>query len=750
MLRRLIKGPGSIATIASVIILSSFMTSCGGSGTAAKDMVLLEFLLVDRAQVPVAPTGTENLPRNAQILMVFSELVNPFSVSNQTIQIRFGSNFQSVPEGSFSVTGNTVRFDPTVTSQGQPNPFGFEPVTQYIVDIPNFEEQQDVLQNLDFDPNLSTFFSIFTTSAGFLRELIPPQIVGVGFIPDPDALTGNIPANGLFYLDFNEAMDPATFIAGPSASTVIANGGAIPTTTTVDIRYTNAPINAGGGLVVVDPGPPMLEIGEPVAGTFSFDASATRYFFRPTFSFGNQKFIFTAQVFQGLKDLSGNLLVNPGSFGPFTCDGTGIDNGKVISEDFLTTGAQDPTTSDADWGATEEGILKGVDITSRDVYIFSYNYADDFGTNADSGRGQYAAIVDPLTGADLNNLVSGVSPATSLGRRAMWSYGDLEIGASGSVTAAQWGPDSNATFAAQYDNVILRMGFQKNDSISLGTSFSGNYEGSPAVVYNGDYSVTQNANVGNTPGHPITNHVGGYPTNPGCNPTNGVGVIFPWNAPLFDASGFFPWPELTTFFEWDQGSPGVENDSVFLFDASVTEGDSFQQIRSWFGSTFPCSGVLLGGIPNRRLYATYEEASANPETNFGAGILNPEPTVMDMCFTITKRVSIGQSFFYTDPGNPNQTPGGSTFGALTDYRPAEVLPAIQAGGAQVVLEFQGATLVEADRRTINQAAPFTGWTQDIDDLDGLANIRWRCSLISNLISLEVARVAQIRIPMTQD
>ena len=45
---------------------------------------------------------------------------------------------------------------------------------------------------------------------------------------------------------------------------------------------------------------------------------------------------------------------------------------------------------------------------------------------------------------------------------------------------------------------------------------------------------------------------------------------------------------------------------------------------------------------------------------------------------------------------------------------------------------------------------FTDWTQDIDDCDGMANIRYRCSLISNLVSLDVARVTQVRIPMVRD
>jgi hypothetical protein len=243
--------------------------------------------------------------------------------------------------------------------------------------------------------------------------------------------------------------------------------------------------------------------------------------------------------------------------------------------------------------------------------------------------------------------------------------------------------------------------------------------------------------------------VAGYGTNPGCNPNNGVGVQYPWNAPLYSATGFYAWPALTSFFEWDEGNGAIDGDSVFLFDASVDEGDNFQQIRAWFGSTFPCSGVLLPGIPNRRLYATYEEESANPVTNLGAGILNPEPTVMDMCFTITKRVSTAQTLFYYEAGNPIQAAHGNTYGDTSDYFPAELTPQTQPNGASVIIEYQGADLVEDDRRTINAAGLFTDWTRNIDDCDGMQKIRFRILLISNLVSGQIASVDQVRIPIIE-
>ena len=116
--------------------------------------------------------------------------------------------------------------------------------------------------------------------------------------------------------------------------------------------------------------------------------------------------------------------------------------GLVISETFDDSQDRDIVHSDADWGATEEGFLRGQDITSRDVLIMGWEFANSNGTN--SGTGQYAPIDSPLQGADRNNFQPPPNPATAVGRRVMWSFPDTEIGPSGSVTAIGWGPDSNA------------------------------------------------------------------------------------------------------------------------------------------------------------------------------------------------------------------------------------------------------------------------------------------------------------------
>jgi len=159
--------------------------------------------------------------------------------------------------------------------------------------------------------------------------------------------------------------------------------------------------------------------------------------------------------------------------------------------------------------------------------------------------------------------------------------------------------------------------------------------------------------------------------------------------------------------------------------------------------------VLIPGFPYRRLYSTFEGESPNPPSNWGGGVLNPEPSVSDMTFTITKRVSMAQCLFFTDGQQPSDPrPGPITFGVNSDYLPVELTPYVQSGGTEVRVEFQGAHGCEADRRAINVAlGPPTEWTENIDDCDGFECIRWRIFLISNLISNTRARLLRVDVPL---
>jgi hypothetical protein len=279
------------------------------------------------------------------------------------------------------------------------------------------------------------------------------------------------------------------------------------------------------------------------------------------------------------------------------------------------------------------------------------------------------------------------------------------------------------------------MGYQAAGAGSLGPVLSASYREPPTVVYDGPYSVAAVADVGNPAGQPTTPHVGGYPQGLGCN--GAPGAPGGHNAALFVYTGWYPWPCLTTPFPWDAGDPQVANDSRLIFDASVQAGDFTQRLRAWFAVTYPCSGILVPGYPDKRVYGTYEGDGANPPENFAAGILNPEPSTVDMSFTITSQVSTAQSLFLA-----------GAYGDDTDYDPPTVVPATQAGGAVVALRFQGADAVEADRRTIDLSAPATGWVSDINACDGMQYVRWRVLLTPDPVSLDPAQVDSITTRMT--
>jgi hypothetical protein len=724
---------GSRIVAAAVLLGALSASGCGSGGGSgsAKNMSLTGFFFTDRALVPQFPTGAKELPRNAEVVFQFSELVDPASVDTQSIAIRYGDRFQSVPTGSFLVDGARVIFDPTVTQQGTPNPFGFPAGAQFNVLLPGQADTpvgDAIVRNLDDDPLVTSFFTNFTTGDGYLQELVPPQVLDIEFIPTPDPLTKQIPGNGLMAIRFSEPMDPASFVLG-------ATFPALEPGETVDVRYVDQSPNPN----VNTDGTPAAPTGagvygqelQPIPGTFESDPSATIWYFRPTFSFGDKKYVFSVALSQFLRDLAGNLLVNPRSFGPYTCDGQGRPIGRSLVESFDNVVNRDGGVTSADWGQTVAGRLQGAAITTRRAYIACWQLSDQYG-------GAYNPIVDPLMGATLNQQpgIGTVTPPTNQGRRVMWAFEDREMGASGTITAASWGPDSNATYAAYYPDVILRIGFQRSHSMNLATTFSGNYEGSPLIIYKGPYSVQQAANVGDE-----------YP-----KPTNNSGIGA--NQPLYDFTGFVNWPALTSYFDWDAGDASVIGDSVLVFDASVQEGDAFQQLRGWFGVA---AGFLIPGFPLRRMYATYEEDVPNPQGN-GATIANPEPSLTDTAFTITKRVSIAQTLFYT-PDNPGVDgisyagPQSSlrTFATKSDYLPAVITPSVQSGGATILMQYQGATALDPTgvRNRINQAFPFTPFTTDVDDCDTYPYVRWRMTLTSNLNFNAVAKVDKVILPIVR-
>ncbi len=170
-------------------------------------------------------------------------------------------------------------------------------------------------------------------------------------------------------------------------------------------------------------------------------------------------------------------------------------------------------------------------------------------------------------------------------------------------------------------------------------------------------------------------------------------------------------------------------------------------------------------LPDRRVsrsavcYGIYEGNDTNPPENFFGGVLNPEPSISDTALTLTQRVSMAQTRFYTplpgDPGGPY--PGGvdqsvqTTFGSKSDYYPAVIIPDVQSGGAVYLIEYQACKAIQTNssRQIINAAFPSTAWTTNINDCDTYPYLRWRITLTANLISNTVPKITSVTIPIRQ-
>lgn len=733
-----LRRPGrALAGAAPALLLAlcvATSASCGGGGGggevetgSAGTMVLVDFLFVDRSLSPTAPTGSLDLPRNAQIRFSFSQPVEPASVTIQTLRLRTGPQQQDVVPGRFTLSGSVIYFDPTLTQDGQPLPYGLEPAAQYVVDVPAFDPlgARPAVESTDGRPNATPYHTTFVTGDRWLHESVLPRFLGVVFDAPADPATGRVAAGSRVGLNFSEVMDPRLFRLGPPALP-------LPEGVTVDVRYDAAdPENVAGGVA-----------GQGLAGVLAPDPGGQVIWFEPTFTLGNRPYSFTVQLLAGLTDLAGNPLWDLRTHGPYTGDGSGTAPGRLLAETFQSTFDCDTVDTDADWGGLTPGRLVGTPITSREVRLYGYAHA---GLGGDSGQGQYAPLVAPLVGRELNNVLPAnqIVPPTNVGRRVLLALSEAEMGPRGTVVACAWGPDSNATFASLHHQLVLRMGLQADGTLNLGPSFHDNYAaGTAATVYRGPLSIAQRANVGNVPGEPRLPHIGGY----------WDGLCWPdvqsrgtWNQPLFDFTGFQPFPALTTYFEWDPGPAGAPNDRVFLFDVSADEGDSWQQMRGWAATTAPCSGFLQPGFASRRLFGVFEGERAEPAGLFVAP--NPEPSLYDVAFTLTRRVSVAQSRFYGPDDAVVRAAGGTTYGSDSDYLPMQLTPALPLGGARVSVWYQGAGQVGADRRTIDAAAPSTPWTANVDACDGLPWIRWRLTLESNLISNAVPWVQRVLLPL---
>lgn len=273
------------------------------------------------------------------------------------------------------------------------------------------------------------------------------------------------------------------------------------------------------------------------------------------------------------------------------------------------------------------------------------------------------------------------------GIRLQNSYTPADLGSEGAITELAWGPDSNAIFAATYPNVEIRLGHGPDSAGVLDLEFEKNFkDGLPLPQYTGPYSLPQRANI---------------------------------NPPDLE-NGYWPYPKLTTPFDYD-------GKSALVFELRCSPGGTCQTHRTWF------NGAVAGAV---RRFAVAKNRSAEKD-DFTQGGGNSPEVVYDMRFTKRRRITRAQSRWYE--ARTDQP----------DYAEPIITPPVQSGGAEIILEFQGA---HGMPNPINGAFQVpdpdtaTPWSTNAQTLDGKRFIRFRVVLKANLASDTVPRLTSLILP----
>lgn len=225
--------------------------SCTGDGAKA--------LCLTNCSLGCSSTGClrSDIAQNENVILQFSDVVDPATVNSSTIQFRTASG--GLPVGEFFVNGNQVEFVPTLLVSGAQTFFGFTAGETYTMTLPGGIDAPVSVRSTSGRPFKETLTCTLIANRG-IADLngIPPSATLVS--PTPSQL-GGAPLDTIIQLEFNEMVDATPFLAA-------GGGGSGPVT--FAIRRTRE-ATAGGrecdssSLPVVLPGTPRLDF-DPARG----------------------------------------------------------------------------------------------------------------------------------------------------------------------------------------------------------------------------------------------------------------------------------------------------------------------------------------------------------------------------------------------------------------------------------------------------------------------------------------------------
>lgn len=345
----------------SALGLALLLAGCSGSSGGSGGAFYVESCTLGCANgVGGSQVGCEivNVGRNVEISVLFSQPIDPTSLSNTTIRI-INATTSQVPPFAYSIDPNNPRrliARPALTFDTLGNPvFALGPDETYEVTIPGISQGDEgpYVRSIGGRSNLSRLKCTIRTTEG-LNDFVPgpPSVTAV-----VDTLTANnVPAHGAtgvkvsssVRMTFNDIMNPAT-LANPSTGQA----------TFITIR-----IDTDGNIATTAD---QVPIGGTFVWNVDFNLLRTTLVFTPTAGFpskgsnpGAPRRV-VVNIPASVTDLVGNPLANPGLrvfepeeivFDPLTLPQAG-------GETFQTNAREDIRLGGANWGGFSVGGVNG-------------------------------------------------------------------------------------------------------------------------------------------------------------------------------------------------------------------------------------------------------------------------------------------------------------------------------------------------------------------------------------------------------
>jgi hypothetical protein len=204
-------------SLALVVVLAC-LAGCGGGradvGTVGFSCVggRVNAICLQSCNLGCTSTGCARttIAQNEIIRLVFSEAIDPASVSTSSIRFRTASGEQ--PVGELFVNGSQVEFVPTLSISGGQTFFGFAAGETYTMTIPGGDEQTAVVRSTSGKPFERTLTCTLQPTLGIVDlNGVPPSAALVS--PSPSQLLSS-PRDIDIVVEFNELIDATPFLSG--------------------------------------------------------------------------------------------------------------------------------------------------------------------------------------------------------------------------------------------------------------------------------------------------------------------------------------------------------------------------------------------------------------------------------------------------------------------------------------------------------------------------------------------------------